>query len=403
MRSRLRVVALALVCLAGATSAGAQQQAGDPFDAARLRFGPLGITPAIVVKDVGRDNNVFNDGVTPLGDNTATVGPQADIVFRLGRSRLTGKTGAQYLYFQHYDTQRGWNTNLDGTWRFPLVRITPFVLGTRASTKDRRGFEIDTRARVDDRTVGFGSEFHLSSKTSLTLTGKRNWLRYADDEQYFGVSLSERLNRHTDSEELQALVRLTPLTSWIVSATAIQDRFDASGLRNTDSYQVMTGFELRPQALISGEAFVGVRRFMTVSPIVPNSTGLTARVKTRYTMRATQLALTVDRDLAYSYDEFRPYYGVTSVGSEITERITRAWDVVARGSRQWLTYRTLVTYSGPVQPDDIGWTAGAGAGYRVGQSLRVGFDVNYYTRTAGPGRTYEGLRLGGSLTYGLPQ
>jgi opacity protein-like surface antigen len=403
MRSRLRVVVLALVCLAGAASASAQQQAGDPFDTARLRFGPFGITPALVIRDVGRDNNVFNDGDTPLADNTATVGPQADIVFRLGRSRLAGKAGAQYLYFQEYETQRGWNTNLDGTWRFPLARIAPFVLGTRASSKDRRGFEIDTRARVDDRAVGFGSEINFSSKTSLVLTGKRNWLRYADDEQYFGVNLSDRLNRHTDSEELLTRVRLTPLTSWVVSATAIQDRFDTSSLRNTDSYQVMTGFELRPQALISGEAFVGVRRFATLSALIPDSTGLTARVKTRYTLRATQIALTVDRDLAYSYDEFRPYYGVTSVGTEVTERITSAWDIVARGSRQWLTYRTLTTYSGPAQPDDIGWTAGAGVGYRVGGSLRIGFDANYYTRTGGPGRTYEGLRLGGSLTYGLPQ
>ena len=78
-------------------------------------------------------------------------------MLRAGRSRLSGKASGQYLYFQKYDAQRSWNTTLDGTWRFPLVRITPFVLGTRTNTKDRPGYEIDSRARRVDRTAGFGS------------------------------------------------------------------------------------------------------------------------------------------------------------------------------------------------------------------------------------------------------
>ncbi len=51
----------------------------------------------------------------------------------------------------------------------------------------------------------------------------------------------------------------------------------------------MPGFELRPQALISGEAFVGVRRFATLSDQAPDYTGIVAAVKTAYTVAGHQV------------------------------------------------------------------------------------------------------------------
>ena len=52
--------------------------------------------------------------------------------------------------------------------------------------------------------------------------------------------------------KVTARVTLTPLTTLVVRAQAMQDRFTVATIRNTDSYSVMPGFELRSQALISG-------------------------------------------------------------------------------------------------------------------------------------------------------
>jgi len=405
MRSSSRVIALALVCLGAVVPAAHAQDEVDPYTATRFHVGPLGITPSIALSNLGTDDNVFNESVDPKKDTTAAIGPAADLVLRAGRSRLSGRASGQYLYFQKYDAQRSWNTTLDGTWRFPLVRITPFVLGTRTNTKDRPGYEIDSRARRLDRTAGFGTDVRLSSKTTLVLTGKRNWLKYDDVEQYRGVNLGQQLNRRSDVEELHARFRLTPLTTFVVRAQAVQDRFDVADVRNTDSYSVMPGFELRPQALISGEAFVGVRRFTPLSTDVQEFTGVVAAVKVKYALAATRFGVNVARDIAYSFEAFQPYYALTDVGGDVTQRITYAWDVVVRGSRQSMAYRNVVTIPSLPKRTDRSWMGGGGIGYRFGQTLRLGFDANYYRRTVDLNgtRNYEGLRLGASVSYGLPQ
>lgn len=270
-----------------------------------------------------------------------------------------GQGVRQYRYFRQYDSQRSWNTTLDGTWRFPLVRITPFVLGSRTSSKDRPGYEIDSRSRRVDRTAGFGGDVRVSSKTTLVLTGKRSWFKYDDTEEFLGINLGERLDRRSDSEELQARFRLTPLTTFVVRAQAVQDRFDVANVRNTDSYSVMPGVELRPQALISGEAFVGIRRFTPLSTDLPAFTGVVAAVKATYVLAATRFGVNVARDITYSYEALQPYYALTDVGGDVTQRITHAWDVVARGSRQTMAYRNVVTTTDLQARADHSWMAGA--------------------------------------------
>lgn len=404
MRSPLRVIALALVCLGGAAHAGAQE-ASDPFTTTRFRFGPVGFTPTLQLSNLGTDDNVFNEAADPKKDTTAAIGPNVDVVLRAGRSRLVGKAGGQYLYFHTYDNQRAWNTNVEGTWRFPLVRLAPFVTGRRSNTKDRPGFEIDSRARLDSRTVGFGTDIHASSKTMFVLTASREWAKYDENQTFLGVDLGARLNHRSDTEQLDARVKLTPLTTLVVRTRAVQDRFDEDVVRNTDSYSVMPGFELQSQALISGEVFVGVRRFTTLSSAVPDYSGLVALVRAKYTVAATRVALNIGRDISYSYEQQQPFYVLTDIGGEVTQRITHVWDVVARGARQQLAYQNLVTLPDLPERVDRPWYAGGGIGYRVGETLRLGFDVNYYRRTMGltAARNYSGLRLGGSLTYGLPQ
>jgi hypothetical protein len=404
MRSSLRVIALAAACLGIAVSHAHAQDEVDPAETARFHFGPLWFTPSIAVTSLGTDDNVFNEAVDPKKDTTAAIGPASDLWVRMGRSQLSGKLSGQYLYFQKFDNQRSWNTLADGRWEWRLTRLTPFVLGRLANTKDRPGYEIDARARLEDRSYGAGTDVRLSSKTWLEVTGKRTNIAF-DDESFLGVDLAHQLNRRSDSEALDLKVRLTPLTTFVVRSEAVQDRFDFQQARDTDSISVSPGFELRPQALISGEAFVGVRRFRTLSDTVPDYTGVIAAVKTRYTVAATKLALNVSRDLTYSYETERPYYALTDVGVEVTERVTTAWDLVGRTSRQSLAYRNATTAIDLDKRTDHSWLAGGGIGYRVGQTLRLGFDANYYKRTVDEieFRNYKGLRLGASISYGLPQ
>jgi hypothetical protein len=124
------------------------------------------------------------------------------------------------------------------------------------------------------------------------------------------------------------------------------------------------------------------------------------------------------RDLDYSFESTQPYYALTDFNLTVTERVSHLWDLVGRAGWQSLGYRNvsqspldLLNPSNPLNPSnqsnrvDRGSVYGGGVGYRVGQTLRLGFDVNFFRRNA-PGdsqRDFSGLRFGGSVTYGMPQ
>lgn len=391
-----------------ATSAGAQgvivpQTTGDPAETARFRVGTLRFTPTITANNIGVDNNVFNDDVNRRQDTTAAVGPAVSLWMNIGRSRLSGQTGVQYLYFKQYENQRSWNVLNAYRWDFPLGRFTPFLTGTYSNLKDRPGFEVDARARRREESLGAGTTFRFSGKTDLLLAVRRIALVYDANQSFLGVDLANALNRESSAETLQFNVRLTPLTTFVARAEGIQDRFAGDPNRSADSYSLVGGFDLRPQALISGQAFVGAKRFTPLTGAMPTFAGAVASVTTGLAVKRTQLQLIVSRDVVYSFEVLQPYYALTSVGLTITQRITPTWDVVGRGARQSMAYRNLTTVADLPERTDRSWQLGTGIGYRVGRSLRIGFDANYVRRESPilAFRTFSGVRAGASITYGL--
>jgi hypothetical protein len=363
------------------------------------------LTPWIAVSNVGTDNNVFNESENPRRDTTAAVGPATNFWLRMGRSRLSGRVSGQYLYFKEFENQRAWNTANDLRWEIPLARITPFVVGTLSNTKDRPGYEIDSRVRRKDRSLGGGTLIRFSGKTTVAAAARRTTLEYDSGVIFNGSALAQQLDRTTDNQELQLRVRLTPLTTFVVRGEAQQDRFAFDARRDGNSVTVMPGFQLRPQALISGSAFVGLRRFNGASDALPDFTGVVANVDTAYTVRATQFQVRVSRDLMYSYEPFQPYFALTDAGLSVIQRVTTDWDVVGRVSRQTMAYRNLAGIVGMESRVDRSWVLGAGLGYHLGDSVRLGLDANYYRRESQAlvFRNFEGLRVGASISYGLPQ
>ncbi len=405
------VVALALVgVLTTPAGAFAQQADADRADAGRFRFGPLRFTPSIALTSIGIDSNVFNDAGNPQQDTTAAIGPAVDLWLHGGRSRLTGKVSGQYLYFDRFSSQRAFNTVDQVRWELPMTRLTPFFIGNYANTKERPGFEIDSRARQTSEDVGVGTEIRLSGQTSVVLTGTRARVAFDPTETFLGVDLANALNHTSDTVEVQFREKHSALTTFVVSADEVQDRFAFDPLRDANSLKVLPGFELKPSALVSGTVFVGYRRFEPLGAAVPSYQGLVASVDARYTASATLLALKLGRDLTYSFEPTEPYYTLTDAMLSVTQRITYAWDLVGRAGRQTLDYHGVTPGSAsnasfPAAHVDTISQYGAGVGYRIGRTLRIGFDGNYLRRRSSDlsQRDYQGVRMGASISYGLPQ
>ncbi|HTK29884.1 MAG TPA: outer membrane beta-barrel protein [Vicinamibacterales bacterium] len=391
--------------MSGAARTAAQAPGEDIVEQGRFRFGPLRFTPSIALTNLGVDNNVFNDDTNPKQDTTAAIGPQADLWMHIGHSQFTGKVSGQYLYFGTYQNQRAFNTVDDGRWQWRMTRITPFLAGSYSNTKERPGYEIDSRARLRSDSFTVGTAVELSAKTSVVVSGTRTRFAFDEGELFLGADLASALNRTSDSGQLQLRYKLTTLTTFVVDGEAIQDRFTFNPLRDSTSVKVLPGFELKPSALISGKVFVGYRQFTARDGALSDFSGVIAAVDAKYVMSSTRFAVKASRDLAYSFEPTQPYYALTDLGLTVTQRVTRSWELVGRGGLQRLAYQQLRALESAGPRTDTIRQYGGGVGYRVGETIRLGFDAMYYERLSTEGllRGFDGLRFGASVSYGLPQ
>jgi hypothetical protein len=396
----LFVSALTCALLAWAVPARAQDTM-SPEDTGRFRLGPLRVTPTVQVTNFGVDTNVFNEFEDPKEDVTAAIGPAVDFWMRFGRARVSGKAGLDYNYFNEYESQRYVGTTSAMRVSLPLARFSPFVEGGYTSTRQRPGYEIDVRA---ERTLGearAGADLRLGPRTLLTIAGGWQQYRFASEEQFLGTQLSEALDNDSRRAEVTIARQLTPLTSFIVTTEQRQDRFLYSPVRDTDAFKIVSGFDLKPVALISGNIRVGWRQFETLDGVVPDYRGFIAAGELAYALRATRFEFRVRRDIEYSFQEFQPYYLLTDLQLEVVQRVTGRWDVVGRAARQSLDYRVVALAAGNGRLD-TGRRLGGGVGYRLGEHVRLGLDVNRDRRTSDVAlRKYDAWRVGGSLTYGI--
>jgi hypothetical protein len=395
------ICALGLLLPRGAAG---QTTATDPSENARFQYGALRFTPFLAITEIGVDTNVFNEALEPRQDTTATFGPGTEYWVRAGRVRVSAKSDVQYNWFREFSNQRSLSTNNDLKIELPMTRLTPFVDGVFDHGRVRPGYEIDTRAFRTDSGFGGGVDIGLTTKTGVRLEAHRRRLKYREDEFFFGNSLQETLNRRTDSLGLSWRQKLTPLTTFVVLSEYETERFDFEEARDASGVRVMPGFEFDPFALIGGKVFVGFRSFDTTDPRLPNFSGVVADVEANYRARATRFDVRLKRDVDYSAEMLEPYYLLTDAGVKVTQKITYRWDVVGAASRQWLDYQRLegVVLSAAPSHSDHSYRLGGGVGYLLGNSVRVGVDVAYYRRNSPLAmREYDGLRVGGSFTYGL--
>ena len=402
MRQWLVVACVAVVALAGPRDARAQQQEPptNPEESARYHVGPVWFTPTIDVRNVGVDTNVFNDSSEPKEDFVASFGPAVEMWMRFGRSRLNLHSTLQYDYFKTYSEERAFGTVNNGRYEVLLDRFVPFLEGAYDNTRRRPGFEIDARARYQTDAVIGGTDVRLSSRTVLRFEGERSHVNYDEGQQFNGSDLANELNREDTAFSGAIREALTPLTTFVVRAERRDYRFEFSHDRDTNAFRIVPGFEFKPGALISGRASLGYVSFRTLDPELPDFQGVVSNVEVTYTARATRVQFNVLRDPNYSYEIEEPYYILTDVGVQVTERVTSGWDLVGRLSRQWLNYQELAS-SGLTSREDRGWHVGAGTGWWLGTTLRLGVDADYVTRDSPvPTRSYSGWRVGGSFTYG---
>jgi hypothetical protein len=392
-------------CLAILASASVGAQTAEPVAAtARLHIGPLALDPAIAVRNLGIDTNALNASDDPDGDFTATITPELREWLRLGRLALSGTSSVDWNYFQKLTSQRSFNGGQEGRADLALGYVGPYALGAVARTRQRPNLEIDARVERTMTAVGGGLVVHAGTNLSVDISQEHRTIDFGRTE--FGdVTLAESLNRSERETRLAARYALTPLTTLLVSAAHRRDRFVHAIVRDTDTVVGMAGLEFKPLALLAGRASVGWRRFTPKGPALPAFRGVVSDVEVTYQIRdVTRLSVAIARDVEYSFELLEPYYVSTNTRVTVVQALGAAWDLVGRAGHTLLDYRQVLEVTGlaPGSRVDEILVVGGGFGRRLASDVRIGIDLDHAARrSSAGGRDYDGMRVGGSVTYGF--
>jgi hypothetical protein len=398
---------LLLAGLFAAAGAAAQEMPRPPdLDRVRVTVGPVLINPTLAVPNAGIDTNVFNEPESsdPDRDFTITITPAADVWMRMGRSWIVSNITEDLVWYSKFDSERSANGNISASLLMPFNRLTAAAGGNWIDTRERPGFEIDTRAARTERAVNGIVEVRAGSKTFFGARTERRSIEFDEGETYQGEDLSTELNRTLTTAGATVRNQLTPLTSVMFALGFEQERFDFSPLRDSDTTRFDVSLNFEPFALISGSAKFGIRDFRPLSSDVPGYTGFTTAVNLAYTaLGSTRLTLGLLRDVQYSYDVNQPYYLLTGFTTGVGQQLYGPVDVEFRLGLDRLAYadREGADVAVTDRVDRVR-NYGGGVGYRLGQDLRLGFNVDRSTRDSElPEHQYNGLRYGFTMTYGL--
>jgi Putative beta-barrel porin 2 len=376
-------------------------------DNARIHSGPLYMTPRILLKQLGVDDNVFYTAEDPKSDFTFTVAPTMNVAIPVAHKALFTVAGAADLvYFQKYDSERSIDPEVMGRAETYLNHLTLYVEDSYISSRQRPNYEIDLRSRRKDNLASAGLIWHFTPKFSVEGNGRRRTLRYDADAFFDGSSLRDTLNHDSTGVTITPRFNLTPLTSLGVRLERLQERFEYSAERNNDTTRWMPGVEFKPRALISGIAYVGHRELAPRDETaLPPFSGLVANLALSYTLlQKTTFAVTYDRDLQYSIEEFQPDYVSDSLGASIRHALGSHFDVMGTAGRYRYEFRQLnvsPTTLAAERIDRIQVYSGT-FGYRIGQAGRLGVGAWYTDRqSTRADRTFDSLRFGTTMTYGF--
>jgi len=384
-------------------SALALAQDGGPPENVKMRLGPLLLEPALSLTNAGVDNNVFNQSASPTSDVTLTVTPRTNFWVRLGPSWLSGGVQEDLVYFKESAGERSANNAYHLSWTIPLNRITFRPKVDYKNTRERPGYEIDTRALHTELMYGGQVDVKWLSKSSFILKADRYRVVFDQAALFSQINLHDALNRTTTGATVGLDYQVTPLTTLSATYSIAQDRFDYDTLRNAKSTTAAAAVRFDPAALIKGTATVGYSDYRPDDPGTPGFKGLTAVVGLSYVfLGSTKVDVNATRGVQYSYDINQPYYIQTGGSVRLTQQVFGPVDVTALGGVQQLAYqdRTGGVVVGPDRVDHVN-ALGGGIGYHLSKDTRLGFNIEQDRRVSIlSNHRYTGLRFGFSLTYG---
>jgi hypothetical protein len=400
---RLGVCSVLLLMASLVTTAHAQSVGSGPLTstltdteptAGVLSLGPIKVAPGITVRELGWDNNVFDEpeAEDPKEDYVASAQPDISMFTQTRFVRLSAYGGSELTYYQKYDTERSIGYSGRARVDILLSRVRPFFGGGRTKTRNRPNGEIDTRAnRVEDEVSG-GLGFDLSDHSLFYASAYKSSSHF---EAAFedGIDLSAALSRDSYNYQGGLKTDLTPLLSVQLFGSYQEDKFRAQPIRDAVNKSVTATFRVAPEAVVTGLVSISYRDTTFVDPGLKPFHGFAGSGALTYPLlEVGRITASVQRGVEYSFDAVEAYYVENTGSLTYTHRLFGAVDVQAKGARSQFNYSARETE--PPHKDTLDTAAGS-LGYNLRNRTRIA--VNYeYSRRRSPAfadRNYQRRRV----------
>lgn len=400
---KMAVVMLLIAAPVSAQSFRPPDPAVRPWATAKMNIGPIYFSPTFELSNVGVDNNVFNDEQSAKSDITGTLGMRSQIGIHVGDAFILQVIqNNQYHYYRRYRSERSVDSGLNFVLEFRNRFIRPWVRWDKPKTSQRQGFEIDERAEVKMPAFDFGADINAAFRLGVSVAGRRNRVRYKDDEAYRGQNLSEALDQQNDSYQGFVRYQLTELSELVVGADYTRDRFLKTPDRNNDSRYYYGGLRIKTGGTFTGTATVGYREQNHQLKLVPDFKGITTDVNlTVAPSEALKLDLQGNRDTGYSYLIEYPFVVDSGASATLTNRFSEHFDVILAGRGRWLHYdETMELVHKPYTERTV--VLGLGSGYFVGggNGARLGLLYERWQRQSPlEGRSFHDNRISSNYRF----
>ena len=310
---RLRALIAALVWMILPARPALAQREPDPTEGARVKYGPIAFTPAIVFS-TGYDTNVYREP-TGFADYETFAVPQIEAWWKQPGFRARGFGAVELVHFR---TNPG-ATNTQAGASIERLRSTVrphFTFNHRRTNANPTGFEVGYKSlRLENSLIG-GANINFSPRSELRATARSVVTSWDADAIYQSSNLREKLNRTTNSVSGGFAYKLTPLTAIGATTDVTGDRVMYSPERDGDTVRVSSIVEFAKPALLFGSAQVGYQHFTSPASGAANFDGIVGSANIGYgAPDGTLIKFYLNRDTQYLFDTSLAYYVLSSLNA----------------------------------------------------------------------------------------
>lgn len=379
----------------------------------RWKVGPFRIFPRIQLRDIGYDDNIYNqrDDEDPVSDFSGTFSPEIKSYVLFRKFLILALTeNPEYVFYTELTRERGWNNSLSSEIR--LLVFNRFVISGRygsSNYKRRATSEFDIRAREFIDGISGSIFYETTRQTALGISYEIQNISYEDisfrDQE---ISLSRKLSRKEKSQNMEFYYRIFSDSTFFMSAGFTDYSFSHFESRERDSYsyRINSGVFFPILGTLRGTLSLGYKKLVPRYSRHRSFSGLVG--DTSLSFRSGRFALRVgyERDIPFSYSENNLYFIENRYGAGITIYLTDFVRVDYDMSYGIAHYSKEISI---INPDgvllsllrrDVYQNHSIGLVFRIYKQTGLGLTVNYWERDSNYWwENRNKIFIGGYVTY----